>query len=345
MTTPQSVADERNFRPKRLEDFIGQEEVKQTLRLMLDSAHKRAAILEHVVFFGPPGLGKTTLAAIIAAEMNGRLFELSASSVKKAGDLASVLSKVARNDVVFLDEIHALPRDVAEILYSAMEDFVLNIVLGDDRPPVRLTLPPYTLVGATTDFGLLPEPMRARFGQSFHLQLYTLNELRQVISRAADNLGFLYDDGALDGIARRARGTPRVALRLFRRCVDSAVNACQDWLDESLVEATMPILGLDERGLDDADRKYLATLVHVYRGGPTGPRAIAASAALDLSTVETVIEPALLQMGLIARTPRGRRITRQGYAHVCTFLTAAPQINWARVESADAAMPTPATSA
>lgn len=343
MTNSQSVADERNFRPATLDDFIGQAEVKKTLRLMIDSAQKRTAVLEHVVFFGPPGLGKTTLAAIIAVEMAGRLFELSASSVKKTGDLASVLAKVGKNDVVFLDEIHALPRDVSEVLYSAMEDFVLNIIVTEGKPPMKLTLPRFTLVGATTDFGLLPEPMRARFGQSFHLQLYTLDELRLVISRAADQVGFMYDDEALDGIARRSRGTPRVALRLFRRCVDSATNAAQDWIDGSLVEYTMPILGLDERGLDDADRKYLAALVHIYRGGPVGPRSIAASANLDLATVETVVEPALLQMGLVARTPRGRRITRPGYNHVCTFLTAPPQINWARVESADASMPAPST--
>jgi Holliday junction DNA helicase RuvB len=165
-----------------------------------------------------------------------------------------------------------------------------------------------------------------------------------VVSRAADNLGYMYDDDALDGIARRSRGTPRVALRLFRRCVDAATNARQDFFDGNLVEATMPILGLDERGLDDADRKYLGTLVHTYRGGPVGPRAIAASANLDLPTVETVVEPALLQMGLIARTPRGRRITRDGYAHACKFMTSAPAINWARVESADAVMPAPSPS-
>ncbi|MGB8213550.1 MAG: Holliday junction branch migration DNA helicase RuvB [Anaerolineales bacterium] len=333
--------DERNFRPRALADFIGQAEVKKTLRLMLDAAQKRGSVLEHVIFFGPPGLGKTTLAAIIAAEMNGRLFELSASSVKKAGDLASVLAKVQRNDVVFLDEIHALGRDVAEILYSAMEDFVLNIIVESEKPPVQLHMPPFTLVGATTDFGMLPEPMRARFGQSFHLQIYTLDELRQVVGRAADTLGYMYDDDGLEGIARRARGTPRVALRLFRRCVDAAINASQDWLDAALVETTMPVLGLDKRGLDDADRKYLGTLVHVYRGGPVGPRSIAASANLDLATVETVIEPALLQMSLIARTPRGRRITREGYAHVCTFLASAPAINWARVEAADASVPAP----
>ena len=225
MTTVRSVADECNFRPKTLGDFIGLTEVKKTLGLMLSSARKRRSVLEHVVFFGPPGLGKTTLAAIIAAEMNGRLFELNASSVKKAGDLASVLAKVRRKDVVLLDDIHALPRDVAEIQYSAMEDFDLNIVVSDGRPPVRLTMPPFTLVGATTDFGLLPEPMRAHFGQSFHLQLYTLEELRLVISRAADKLGFMYDDVAFDGIAKRSRGTPRVALCLFRRCVDLATNA------------------------------------------------------------------------------------------------------------------------
>lgn len=330
-------ADERNFRPKHLEDFIGQSDLKRTLRLMIDSALQRGTTLEHIVFYGGPGLGKTTLAAIIAAENGSRFHELAAPSVQKPGDLAQVLIALQRGDVLFLDECHALPRTVAEILYSAMEDFRLSIVLKSGERPLAMSLAPFTLVGATTDFGLLPEPMRARFGQGFYLQPYTHEELQAVILRAADALGYLMDAAALDGLARRARGTPRVALRLLRRCVDAAVQMNTDVIDGDLVEATMPLLGLDALGLEEADRRYLTTLVTVYRGGPVGPRSIAANAGLDLATVEQVIEPALLSLGLIARTPRGRRITRAGYAHIKDFLVSPPTINWGRVEAADRA--------
>ena len=345
MTTQQSnpLSDERNFRPKTLEEFIGQGDLKKTLRLMLDSAHQRSAVLEHVVFFGGPGLGKTTLAAIIAAEQDARFHELAAPSIQKAGDLASILVMLQQGDVLFLDECHAMRREIAELLYSAMEDFKISIKPdGQSERLISMGLKPFTLVGATTDFGLLPDPLRARFGQGFYLQPYTLDELKAVALRAADTLGYMMDDAALAGIAIRSRGTPRVALRLFRRCVDAAINAGTDIVDGSLVESTMPILGLDELGLEDADRKYLVTLVTTYRGGPTGPRSLGANAGLDLATVEHVIEPALLLMGLIARTPRGRRITRKGYEHARNFMgMGAPAINWKRVEAADGAFVAP----
>ncbi len=345
MTTPQnSIADERNFRPQTLDDFIGQGDLKRTLRLMLDSARQRQTVLEHIAFYGGPGLGKTTLAAIIAAEQGARFHELAAPSLQKAGDLAALLVMLQPGDVLFLDECHAMHREMAEMLYSAMEDFKISIKPEGSEGVISMGLKPFTLVGATTDFGLLPEPMRARFGQGFYLQLYTLDELKAVALRAADTLGYMTDDEALDGIAFRSRGTPRVALRLFRRCVDAAVSNGTDIIDSGLVEATMPLLGLDELGLEDADRKYLVTLVNTYRGGPVGPRSLAANAGLDLATVEHVIEPALLMMGLLARTPRGRRITRAGYTHVQHFMSGAPAINWTRVESADGGA-TPASPA
>jgi Holliday junction DNA helicase RuvB len=249
--------------------------------------------------------------------------------------LAQVLVCLQRGDVLFLDEIHALRRELSELLYSAMEDFKVSVKPDGVDKPITLSLHPFTLVGATTDYGLLPEPMRARFGQSFYLSAYTVDELQAVVLRAADRLGYMTDERALTGIAIRSRGTPRVALRLFRRCVDAAVNLQTDIIDGHLVENTMPLLGLDTLGLEDADRKYLLTLVTVYNGGPSGPRAIAANAGLDLATVEHVIEPALLLTGLIARTPRGRRVTHKGYEHAKGFAAKLPPINWAKVEKVD----------
>jgi len=314
--------------------------LKKTLRLMLDASRKRGHLLEHVIFYGGPGLGKTTLAGIIASEQGTRLHELAAPSITRPGELAQVLTVLQKGDVLFLDEIHALKRESSELLYGAMEDFKVSIKPEQSDRPITLALYPFTLVGATTDFGLLPDPMRSRFGQSFYLQPYTLEELRQVVLRASDALGFLMDEEALTGIAKRSRGTPRVALRLFRRCVDAATNTDLFIIDSELVESTMPILGLDTLGLEDADRKYLAALVAVYKGGPTGPRSIASSAGLDLATVEHVVEPALLTAGLIARTPRGRRVTRSGYEHIKTFTPTPEIVNWRKVEDLDAALTT-----
>jgi len=331
----QVSVNERNFRPQTLGDFIGQRQLKQTMQLMLHSAKTRQATLEHLAFFGGPGLGKTTLAAIIAHEADSRLHEIAAPSIGRPGDLASALTMLQPNDILFLDEIHALKRDSAETLYSAMEDFKVSIKLSKDSDPITMKVHPFTLIGSTTDFGLLPSPMRARFGHSFHLQPYTSDELVQILDRAAEKIGFFTEEEALQAIARRSRGTPRVALRLLRRCVDVAISMDEDFIDVDLVETTMPILGLDALGLEEADRQYLAALTEVYRGGPAGLGAIAANAGLDMSTAKNIVEPALLLMGLVARTPRGRRLTRAGHQHYQTFTANVAKVNWKRLEAAD----------
>lgn len=309
------IPDERTFRPTSLADFVGQAAIKATLGLMLQSAKVRRTTLEHVCFYGGPGLGKTTLAAIISSEMNGLLRELSAPSIQKSGDLVSVLALLQEKDVLFLDEIHALKREMAEILYSAMEDFKVAIVLKEGQEPLKMALRRFTLVGATTDYGLLPEPLRARFGHIFPLDLYTEGELRQVVARAADQAGVLIDAESLTTIAARSRGTPRVALRLFRRCVDLVVVRDTD-LTADVTQEALDLLNVDALGLDEADRRYLRAIVEVYGGGPVGPKALSASAGLDNATLEQAVEPWLIRAGLIARTQRGRRITAKGYDHV-----------------------------
>jgi Holliday junction DNA helicase RuvB len=316
MTTEEPVAvDERNWRPTTLDDFVGQTAIKAPLKLMLQSAKARRAVLEHLCFYGGPGLGKTSLAFIIAQFMGGSLREMAAPAVAKPGDLVQVLTLLQQGDVLFLDEIHALRREIAELLYSAMEDFKVGIQLDSESPPIQLHLKRFTLVGATTDFGLLPEPLRARFGQLFPLDLYTPAELQQVIARAADKSGVLIDRASLAMIATRARGTPRLALRLFRRCFDLAVVQEADLWSDVTAEA-LNLLHVDELGLDDADRRYLLSLVEVYEGGPVGLKALAASAGLDFVTAEQSIEPWLVCSGLVARTRTGRRITKKGLEHI-----------------------------
>lgn len=309
------VIDERNWRPTTLDGFIGQTALKAPLGLMLRSAQTRGTILEHVCFYGGPGLGKTTLAAIIANEMGGSLREMAAPSVTKAADLVQALTLLQPGDVLFLDEIHALKRDIAEMLYSAMEDFKVGIQIESGGEPITLHLKRFSLVGATTDFGLLPAPLRARFGQLFPLNLYTDDELQQVIMRAAEKSETLIDRASLQMIATRSRGTPRLALRLFRRCYDLAVVRDTDLWSDIAAEA-LTMLRVDELGLDDTDRRYLDTLIDVYAGGPVGLKALSTSAGIDSTTAEHSIEPWLLRSGLIARTRLGRRITRKGMAHI-----------------------------
>ena len=315
MTPAPPTIEERNWRPKTLAEFIGQSALKAPLGLMLESAKARGTVLEHVCFYGGPGLGKTTLAAIIAREMGGTLHEMAAPSIGKVSELVSVLTSLRPGDVLFLDEIHALRREIAEMLYSAMEDFRIGLQLAPDTRPITITLERFTLVGATTDFGLLPEPLRARFGQLFPLDLYSEKELIQVVLRAASASDALIDRASLRMIARRARGTPRLALRLFRRCYDLATVRGED-LFAALTAEALEMLRVDELGLDDADRRYLRTLVDVYAGGPVGLKALATSAGIDPVTAERSIEPWLLRSGLIARTRLGRRITRKGLAHI-----------------------------
>ena len=312
--------EERNFRPLTLNDFIGQSRIKQTLGLMLNSARLQDAALEHVCFYGGPGLGKTSLAGIIAAEMASVLREVSAPSIERLGDLVAILVGLRERDVLFVDEIHRLRADISETLYSAMEDFRANIpVKGGSAEtgavPLSLPLKRFTLVGATTDFGLLPGPLRARFGHLFALDLYSVEELEQVVLRAAGLSDVLIDRASAVAIAERSRGTPRIALRLFRRAYDVAVSLSEDVTAEVTAQA-MSMLEIDDLGLDEADRRYLAALAQTYNGGPVGPKSLAASIGFDDATVTQAIEPWLLRAGLLARTRLGRRLTRKGWEHV-----------------------------
>jgi len=339
MTDTKIVTDERNFRPLDLADFIGQEKLKPVLRTMLDAAQARRSALEHLVFYGPPGLGKTTLAGIVANTLGGRFIETSGPAMTKPGDLAKVVSLIQKGDVLFVDEIHGLNRPVQDMLLKVMEDFVLTIPLDgkDESRALTLPVPRFTLIGATTDYGLISGPMRDRFGHGFYLEPYSADELSQVALRAFDKLGLLVDEESVEGIARRSRGTPRVALNLVRRVADLATVTETEFVSTEMVDDMMAQLGLDEAGLTDIDRRYLATLVNVYRGGPAGPKAIATSAGIDLATLENVVEPALQLLGFVARTPRGRRITRAGYAHIAPYIVSPPVINWRKVESSDSA--------
>ena len=316
--------NERNVRPLHLGDFIGQAHIKRALNIMLHSAKVRGATLEHLAFYGNAGLGKTTLAAIIANEMGSQLHEVAAPALKDFSDLIKILDRLAPNDVLFLDEIHALRADLAETLYSALEDFkVTKKTLGEDNRSKALVteeIAPFTLVGSTTDLGKLPGPMLARFGQRFLLRPYTKSELSAILSRAALKFGYLTDEPGLMALAVRAHGTPRVALRLLRRCIDVAVSVQADFIDEELVETTMDILGTDPLGLEDVDRLYLSTLVQVYGGGPASAQAISANAGLDVTTAQRLTEPTLLQLGLIKRTPDGRRVTKKGLNHYQTHI-------------------------
>lgn len=314
------VVEERNFRPATLDEFVGQSRLKAMLNLMLKSAQKRKQTVEHLLFYGLPGLGKTTLAAIIASEMGATLKELAAPALGKPGDLASVLVLLQERDVLFLDEIHRLKNEIAEVLYSAMEDFRVSIVTSPGEPPVTLGLKRFTLVGATTDYGLLPGPLRDRFGQVFPLDLYSQDELAQVVARAADKASLLMDDDALALIAARARGTPRVALRLFRRCRDLAVVEESDFITGDLTDRALELLRVDALGLDEADRRYLRVLLEHYKGGPVGPKSLAASTGLDLATIEAAIEPHLLRSGLLIRTRKGRALTDAGRDHLVSLL-------------------------
>ena len=313
--TETTLSDERTWRPASLDEFVGQSAIKSTLTLMLQSALLRGAVLEHVAFYGGPGLGKTTLAYVIANTVGGRLRELSAPAIRKPGDLAAVLTGLRMGDVLFLDEIHALKREIAELLYSAMEDFKVSIKLEKGDDVITLPIQRHTLVGATTDYGLLPEPLRARFGHIFPLDLYTQEELVQVVARAAFLSEVLIDQASMEMLAQRGRGTPRLALRLFRRSYDLAVVR-ETELTADLTAEALEMLNVDELGLDDADRRYLRTLATVYAGGPVGLKALATSAGLNPITAERSIEPWLLRSGLVARTRLGRRITRAGMAHL-----------------------------
>ena len=306
------------LRPKALDEFVGQAAARDNLRVFIEAARRRAEALDHVLFFGPPGLGKTTLAQIIARELGVGFRATSGPVIAKSGDLAALLTNLDPNDVLFIDEIHRLNPAVEEVLYPAMEDRALDLMIGEgpSARSVRIDLPPFTLVGATTRQGLITTPLRDRFGIPIRLNFYSVDELEKVVRRGAGLLDLgLSDDGARE-IAKRSRGTPRIAGRLMRRVRDFAHVAGAEVVDARIADAALNRLEVDAMGLDAMDRRYLMMIADVYRGGPVGVETLAAGLSEPRDTVEEVIEPYLIQMGLIARTARGRMLNGPGWKHL-----------------------------
>ena len=309
---------ETGIRPQRLDEFIGQTAEKANLRVYIDAARARGEALDHVLFFGPPGLGKTTLAQIVSRELGVNFRATSGPVIAKAGDLAAILTHLQERDVLFIDEIHRLNPAVEEILYPAMEDFQLDLIIGEGPAArsVRIDLPPFTLVGATTRSGLITTPLRERFGIPVRLNYYDVAELEQIVHRGAKLLQLaLTADGARE-VARRSRGTPRIAVRLLRRVRDFADVAGADKIDKVRADAALNRLEVDQRGLDAMDRRYLRTIAGDYGGGPVGVETLAAALSEPRDAIEEIIEPFLIQQGLLQRTPRGRVVSPAGFAHI-----------------------------
>lgn len=307
-----------SIRPKSLSDFIGHEALKQNLSVFIAGAKSRGEAMDHVLLYGPPGLGKTTLAHIVANELGTNFRATSAPMLTKQGDLAAILTALEPMDVLFIDEIHRLPTAIEEVLYSAMEDFKLDIMLGEgpSAKSVRIDLPPFTLVGATTRTGLLSNPLRERFGIDLRLTFYAPDDLAKIIQRSANILGTPIDEQGALMLAKSARGTPRIANRLLKRARDfaSALNA--DVITKEIIKTTLFQLHIDESGLDAVDRDYMITIINHYAGGPVGIDNLAAALSEPADTIEDVIEPYLMQLGFIQRTPRGRIVTDMGYQHL-----------------------------
>ena len=309
---------DRALRPQALDEFTGQAEARANLRVFIQSARQRAEAMDHTLFYGPPGLGKTTLAQIISRELGVNFKMTSGPVLAKAGDLAAILTNLEARDVLFIDEIHRLNPVVEEVLYPAMEDFELDLVIGEGPAArtVRIELQPFTLIGATTRLGLLTTPLRDRFGIPTRLQFYTEDELYQIVSRNARKLGAPADEGGAREIARRARGTPRIAGRLLRRVVDFALVDGDGTVTKTLADHALTRLSVDDLGLDGADRRYLHLMAEHYSGGPVGIETLAAALSESRDALEEVIEPYLLQQGLIQRTPRGRMLAQRGWDHL-----------------------------
>ncbi len=317
-TTPQEDAIERALRPQRLDDYVGQVKVREQLEIFVTAARQRGEALDHVLLFGPPGLGKTTLAHIIAREMGVNLRQTSGPVLERAGDLAALLTNLEKNDVLFIDEIHRLSPVVEEILYPALEDYQIDIMIGEGPAArsVKLDLQPFTLIGATTRAGMLTNPLRDRFGIVARLEFYTVDELTHIVKRSAGLLKAPLDaEGAVE-IARRSRGTPRISNRLLRRVRDYAEVKSDGRITKPISEAALKMLDVDPAGFDVMDRKLLEAIVHRFSGGPVGVDNLAAAISEERDTIEDVIEPYLIQQGYLQRTPRGRIATPAAYRHL-----------------------------
>lgn len=306
------------LRPRHLAEVTGQDQVRENLAILLSAAQKRGEPLDHVLFYGPPGLGKTTLAHVMANEMGVSIKITAGPAIEKAGDLAAILSNLHEGDILFIDEIHRLGRAIEEILYPAMEDCVLDIMVGKGPTArsIRLKLPRFTVIGATTRLSLLSAPLRARFGAVYRLNYYDLPAMETIIARAAQKLNTVYDEEGIREIAIRSRGTPRIGLRLLRRVRDYALVRGDGSIDKETAVQALNLLDIDALGLDEVDRKVLDTIIMKYNGGPVGLNTISASISEESDTIMDVVEPYLLQLGLIDRTPQGRTATRKAYEHL-----------------------------